>query len=185
MQEADWSPDGTWLVVRTDNGGPTRGDILGIRVGGDTTPVPLVATPFAEQHPAISPDGRWLAYTSDESGVTEVFVRPFPETQSARWQISTGNGVQPRWSPDGSRLYYAEAPGQMVEAVLRTTTGLEVLERRRLFPLTSFFSDPYHQSYDVWPGDSGFVFLRTGETGAAALVVAEHWFTELDARTRR
>jgi eukaryotic-like serine/threonine-protein kinase len=184
-QAADWSPDGKWLVVRTDNGGPTRGDIVGIRVGGDTTPVPLVATPFAELHPAISPDGRWLAYTSDESGVNEVFVRPFPETQSARWQVSTGSGLQPRWSSDGSRLYYGESSGWLVEAVLRTTSGLEVVERNRLFSTTPFFVEPFHHSYDVWPRDSGFVFLRTGRAVAASLVVAEHWFTELDARTRK
>jgi hypothetical protein len=114
-----------------------------------------------------------------------VFVRPFPETQSARWQISTGRGSQPRWSSDGSRLYYGEAPGRIMEAVLRTTNGLEVVERRLLFSATSFFVDPYHQSYDVWPGDSGFVFLRNGGTARAHLVMAEHWFTELDARTRR
>ena len=68
IQEVAWSPDGRWLVLRTDNGGPGAGDIVGVRTSGDTTPVPLVASAFTELHPAVSPDGRWLAYTSIESG---------------------------------------------------------------------------------------------------------------------
>ncbi len=57
---------------------------------GDTTPVPLVASPFTELHPAVSPDGRWLACTSIESGTNEVYVRPFPATNGGRWQVSNG-----------------------------------------------------------------------------------------------
>ena len=33
-QEVAWSPDGRWLVLRTDNGGPGAGDILGVRTSG-------------------------------------------------------------------------------------------------------------------------------------------------------
>src|SRR5690348_4195400 len=105
-QEVTWSPDGHWLVLRTDNGTAGAGDLVGVRVGGDTTPVPLVATGFTEQEPAISPDGRWLAYASNESGANEVYVRPFPATTAARWQVSTGGGEAPRWSSDGRELYF-------------------------------------------------------------------------------
>jgi Tol biopolymer transport system component len=61
VQEIAWSPDGRWLALRTDNGGPGAGDILGVRTSGDSTPVPLVASSFTELHPAFSPDGHWLA----------------------------------------------------------------------------------------------------------------------------
>ena len=47
----------------------------------------------SELFPALSPDGRWLAYASDESGTLEVYVRPFPETAGAKWQVSTAGGV--------------------------------------------------------------------------------------------
>ena len=43
--------------------------------------------------PAVSPDGRWVAYGSDESGVSEVYVRPFPDAASARWQVSVAGGT--------------------------------------------------------------------------------------------
>ncbi len=96
VQEVTWSPDGRWLLLRTDNGAAGLGDIVGVRTSGDTTPVPLVASPFTELHPTVSPDGRWLAYTSDESGANEVYVRPFPATTGGRWQVSNGGGGHPQ-----------------------------------------------------------------------------------------
>ena len=78
IQEGEWSRDGRWILVRTDNGQAGAGDILAVRTSGDSRPVPVAASPFTELHPALSPDGRWLAYTSNESGINEVYVRPSP-----------------------------------------------------------------------------------------------------------
>ena len=39
--------------------------------------------------PEVSPDGKWLAYHSNISGEFQVYVRPFPNVQDGRWQIST------------------------------------------------------------------------------------------------
>ena len=58
----------------------------------------------------MSPDGKWLAYESDESGQLEVFVRPFPDVQAGRWQISFGGGVQPAWNPAGHELFFVAPP---------------------------------------------------------------------------
>ena len=74
LQSVEWSPDGTWLVARTDNSAAGAGDLVGRRLQGDTTPVVLVASPFTELHPAVSRDGRWLAYTSNESGRNEIWT---------------------------------------------------------------------------------------------------------------
>ncbi len=68
--------------------------------------MPLVTGPASEIHPAVSPDGRWLAYASDESGTAEIYVRPFPDAGSARWQVSTAGGVSPIWSHSGKELFY-------------------------------------------------------------------------------
>ena len=88
IQEGEWSRDGRWILVRTDNGQAGAGDIVAVRTSGDSTPVPVASSPYTELHPALSPDGRWLAYTSNESGIDEVYVRPFPDVGSARWQVS-------------------------------------------------------------------------------------------------
>src|SRR4029450_11726054 len=35
VQEVAWSPDGQWLVLRTDNGAAGAGDLVGVRTSGD------------------------------------------------------------------------------------------------------------------------------------------------------
>ena len=90
-----WSPDGKWLLFHTDPGSPNAGDILAIRPGIDTVPVPVRATAFTEMSPALSPNGRWLAYSSNESGEYEIYVVPFPNAGAAKWAISAGGGTEP------------------------------------------------------------------------------------------
>ena len=53
--------------------------------------------------------GRWVTYVSSESDRTEVYVVPFPPTGS-KWQISTAGGRLPRWSHDGTEIYFIQ-PG--------------------------------------------------------------------------
>ena len=116
---ARWSPDGKWLIYQTDAGEPGLGDILGIRLGIDTAPIPLVATKFTEVAPALSPDGRWLAYTSNESGQSEIYVVPFPNTGSAKWAVSTRGGTEPQWSHSGRELFYRDGSGNVVAVAIR------------------------------------------------------------------
>jgi serine/threonine-protein kinase len=61
---------------------------------------------WIEAQPVVSPDGRWLAYWSNESGRGEVYVRPFPDIESSKWQVSDAGGVEPVWSRDGRVLFY-------------------------------------------------------------------------------
>jgi WD40 repeat protein len=190
VQEVTWSPDGRWLVLRTDNGARGAGDIVGVRTNGDTTPVPLVATEFTELHPAVSPDGRWLAYTSNESGANEVYVRPFPSTKGGRWQVSNGGAMEPRWSADGRELYFVTGGGRLVAATIRASAaGIEVPELTPLFDTSPYSIDIFHTSYEVLPDGKGFLFARQREARAAGaqigLVEAENWFADVKARTRR
>ena len=189
IQEATWSADGEWLVVRTDNGTAGAGDLVGVRTNGDTTPVPLVASRFTEMHPALSPDGRWLAYISDESGANEVYVRPFPETSTGRWQVSNGGGVSPVWGPDSRELFFIDHGNRMVAAELRTTAGFEVVGLRPLFEVRGFTLDVFHQSFDLTPDGANFIFLRPQSSSATGtqptVVLVQHWLTDLARRLKR
>jgi serine/threonine-protein kinase len=186
IQEVDWSRDGRWLVGRTDNGTEGAGDLVGIRTGGDTTPVDLVASPFTELQPAVSPDGRWLAYASNESGRNEVYVRPFPNTGDGRWQVSTAGGEQPRWAPDGRELFYLDAADRMIAARVTAAPAFSVSELRSLFDASGFTLDAFHQSYDVSPDGRAFIFASPRQLSAAArtpsLVRVDHWFRDLEAK---
>ena len=186
IQEFAWSGDGRWLVVRTDNGARGAGDLVGIPLQGDTTPVALVATPFTELHPAVSPDSKWLAYTSNESGANEVYVRPFPNTGDGRWQVSNGGGHAPMWSPDGSELFFL-SDGRLLAAQVRGTPSFDVAGVQPLFDVTGLVIDPFHQSYAVEPGGRSFLFLRPrgGAGPARSTVLVEHWLAQVSARLKQ
>ena len=186
VQEVDWSRDGRWLVVRTDNAAEGAGNLIGVRTNGDTTPVVLVSSPFTELNPAISPDGLWLAYASNESGRNEVYVRPFPNTADGRWQVSTAGGVQPRWAPDSRELYYLDAASQLIAARVTTSPTFAITELHPLFNASLLSLDPFHQSYDVMPDGRYFLFASPRQSAAASraptLVRVDGWFRDLRAR---
>jgi serine/threonine-protein kinase len=189
IQEVTWSGDGGWLVARTDNGVAGAGDLVGIRIDGDTTPVPLAATRYTEMHPAVSPDGRWLAYTSDESGANEVYVRPFASAGGGRWQVSNGGGTSPVWGPGGRELFFLSGAGRMTAAELSTAGGFEVVRLVTLFEVAGFFVDPFHQTFSVAPDGRSFLLARrrssVAQAGALRAVVVQNWFSDLKARVKR
>jgi serine/threonine-protein kinase len=86
------SPDGNALVVRED--APTARLML-LPLSGPRQMKPLLKTSFIEQNGEVSPNGRWLAYEANDSGAFQVYVRPFPNVDTGRWQISNGGGTQP------------------------------------------------------------------------------------------
>ena len=68
---------------------------------------------------ALSPDGRWMAYVSTETGRQEVFVRPFPEVEAGKWQVSTAGGTSPVWAHSGQELFFVNGDREvMSQAVL-------------------------------------------------------------------
>jgi eukaryotic-like serine/threonine-protein kinase len=185
LGQAFESPDGQWLVMRRVAGETGNGDILGIRAG-DTAQTPLVATPARELMPALSPDGKWLAYSSDESGTFEVYVRPFPDVATARWQVSTAGGEMPLWAHSGKEIFFRNHNGDLVAAQISTTPSFSVQSQKPLFSLGSFsFSGPV-QPYAVAPDDKHFLMLRETAAGESGLlIVNEHWFEELKSRAQK
>ncbi len=59
---------------------------------------------------AFSPDGKRIAYAGNESGRNEIYVVAYPVREgAARQQISVAGGDLPKWTKDGSALYYSWA----------------------------------------------------------------------------
>ncbi|MDA2914999.1 hypothetical protein MYX77_13790, partial [Acidobacteriia bacterium AH_259_A11_L15] len=90
----------------------TSGDINVLSMEGEPISKPLLQTQFAEGGAAISPDGRWVAYHSNETGRREVYVRPFPNVEEGKWQISSDGGRGTIWGPQGQELFYRSLNGQ-------------------------------------------------------------------------
>jgi serine/threonine-protein kinase len=95
----------------------------GVKAG---KPERYLSSQFADTLPAFSRDGRWIVYQSNDAGRDEIYVRPFPLSasgQGGKWQISTGGGRSPQWSPNGREILYQSADQVMsVEYTVRGDT---------------------------------------------------------------
>jgi serine/threonine-protein kinase len=180
IDEGEFSRDARWLIYRTGSGGGR--DIYGVRLNGDSTPVPLVTSSFEDYSPALSPDGRWLAYGSDESGSQEVYVRPFPDAGTARWQVSHAGGNEPVWSHSGHELFFRSAAGDLVAAELAPGAGFRIASERALFRVVDYFADGLHASYSVSPDDRFFLFVRRSPGAKYQVTMVLNWFEELKAK---
>ena len=193
VDEAMLSPDGSWLLVRDGASGSVRGgrNIRGRRLNADTALVPLVATRFDEEAIALSPDGRWLAYQSDESGRNEVFVRPFPQTDAAKRQVSRGGGTSPLWSRDGRELFFLSAEREMLSARVTQAgaadTPIEFARPTVLFRVPDEllgYEYAFYTPWDVAP-DGRFLMARNrpdSDDAPSRIVIAEHWLAELQEK---
>jgi len=177
IEEAEYSRDGTWLVYRTGF------DLLAVRTDRDANPIRLAATPLMETAPRLSPDGRWLAYSSNESGRWEVYVRPFPNTATTRWQVSAGGGAEPVWSRSGGELFYKYDNELLAASVLPGAT-FGIGERHALFSVAGYENYFIKRTYDVSPDGRRFVMIRSPRKPRDELIVVENVFEELKARVK-
>ena len=186
------SPDNRWIVLRQGSVGAIAGgrNITGIRVGSDTVPIPVLATPFDEEAVALSPDGKWMAYQSDETGHTEIFVRPFPSTNSGKKQVSTGGGLAPLWARDGTELFYLSGDNNMMAARMAPGGGLDFGEPVALFHLPPELLGAEALYYTPWDvaRDGRFIMARLvsgSENQVGAIVVVENWIREMKAKVKK
>ena len=179
FSQLEYSPDGQWLV------GTTSGDVVAFRTSGDSTLVPLVKSPSLERRGTLSPNGRWLAYESDESGRLEIYVRPFPDVQTAKRQISFASGAIPRWSHDGRELFYITERREIMSVPVSTSPTFSSGTPRLLFKPNS---SGQPTSFDLERDGKHFVMLgrATGSVDTPdQIVVVEHFDRELSARFAR
>jgi len=172
------SPDGQWAVYRAGGSELVGRDIKAVRLGSGT-PKPLVATSADEYSPTLSPDGRWLAYVSNESGVAQVYVRPFPESEAAVWQVSTGGGRGPVWARSGKELFYRTERNELMAVETTGSTTFTWSSPRLLFDLSNYELNPWHPTYDVARDGERFLMARRVGDPSTEVVLTENWFHEV------
>jgi serine/threonine protein kinase/dipeptidyl aminopeptidase/acylaminoacyl peptidase len=188
---SSWSGDGNTLALFESNvDGGTGYDIGTLSMKGNHEWKPLLNQKYAEFQPKISPDGKWMAYASNESGQLEIYVRPFPEVNKGRWQVSTNGGNTPLWSPNGRELFYLKEDAAMAVSV-ETEPIFKAGKPETLFRGTYVrFSTSERQPWDISPDGKRFLMIKPpGSTGAATTAagprrinIVVNWFEELKQR---
>jgi serine/threonine-protein kinase len=180
------SRDGRWLILRA-TGAATGEDIVAVDLAdkarlqpaGSGGVRPLVQTKFNERNPELSPDGRWLAYQSDESGATEIYVRPFPDVDAGRWQVSAGGGAYPLWGRDGRELFYYGPDDWLVSVPIRSEKSFTFGSAARVVEVSRYYTQLVGRNYDVSADGRRFLVLRGEEEGRADVRVVLNWTEEL------
>lgn len=180
------SADGRWLVLATEkkSDSASQDDILASRPGTDSVAAPLMATEYDERSAVLSPDSRWIAYVSNSQGADEVFVRPFPNVGSGRWQVSLGGGTAPLWAHNGHELFFV-ANGKMNVATVHASATFSSEPPRPLFtiPPRVRVDAMMRGAFTITPDDQRFLMVQENSwgqmTGTPTLVVAQGFFHDM------
>ena len=163
---SSWSRDGTALFFAEIDPQKGTGLDIGVLAMDDERALEtLIETEFADAFPEISPDGRWMAYHSTESGQFEIYVRPFPNVDTGRWQVSRGGGRKPVWAPDGRELFYRRPDDlAMMVAPIETEPTFRPGNSEVLFEATDFPVVTGPRRFDIAPDGQRFLMIKEGRT---------------------
>jgi len=192
LLDGSWSRDGKWLLLRVGgNGGATvrLRNILAYQPGVDSVPHELLASSQADESaPTLSPDGRWLAYVSDETGRDEVYIRPFPNVDDGKWQVSSNGAQAPLWAHSGRELFYVDADRNMMMAPVPAAGPAQFGARVKLFKLgNDIFLNPqeYYTPFDISPDDRRFLMatqVNPADNPESTFILVDNWFAEVKAK---
>ncbi len=179
------SKDGKSVVLWEVTLRPLQWDIGLLSMEGGHARRALLQEKYFVKEPRLSPNGRWMAYASNESGKFEVYVCPFPDVKKGKYQISTGGGNHPLWSPDGRELFYSSPEATMAVPVetdpqfkLRGTPS--VLFRGTLGKIASLTDFTY---WDIHPDGKRFLMVKDAPAEAPRKInIVVNWLEELKQR---
>jgi hypothetical protein len=145
----------------------------------------LVASASAEYAANISLDGRYFAYQSAEHGGRfAVYVRPYPDASSGRWQISTEGGMAPLWSPTGRELFYLDDSNALMAVPVQTSGPQFIFGKPAKVFDTKYAGNFY--SYDVTADGRRFLMMKdssaSGGDQPRRIVVVLNWSEEVRRR---
>jgi hypothetical protein len=177
------TPDGTRLLF-TETAPQTGEDVMQVTLTGTHTVTPLVHTPAAERNGIVSPDGRWLAYEANDSGSFEIYVRPYPDVTSGRWQVSTAGGERPLWSRDGRELFFVSAASELMRVGVERASSWAATTPTMLLKDGSVMvpENNVGRTYDISPDGQRFLVVKPLNASNARppqLVVLQHFDEEL------
>jgi Tol biopolymer transport system component len=176
-------PDGG-RVVFWEASAKTSTDVMMLSLEKDRRVQPLIQGPLVDRNAEVSPDGRWLAYESNGSGQMQVFVRPFPDVNTGRIQVSTAGGQQPLWARNGQELFYIASDEVLMSVPVKPGNTWTAGTPTRVIEGAYFRRGGGNDSrmYDVSPDGKRFLMLKqevSASQPAVRIVVVQHWLEDL------
>jgi serine/threonine protein kinase len=183
---ANWpitsAPDGSVLLI-SQQGTNTSGDVMVVSITGDHTPKPYLQTPFDESQPRFSPNGKLVAYVSNESGRNEIYIQSFPRSL-LKIPVSTAGGTHPEWNQDGSELYFShDEPDGTRSLMSAKITADSAAPAQKLFGGITGFWEANRTGFGVF--DNGRRFLMSvlvPVTAPQVITVGHNWMAGLPPR---
>ena len=125
---------------------------------------------------AVSPDGRAIVYTSSRTGGYQTFLQPLPPT-GKRYQISRVDGAEePRWSADGTKVYYRSG-SRIMSANVSLDPEVQIGEPQIFF--SGVFENVGGRSYAIHPDGERALVIRS-ENLASSIRVVSNWFAKVE-----
>ncbi|MEJ2206622.1 MAG: protein kinase [Gemmatimonadota bacterium] len=178
------------VLLFADDAESDTPDLWMVDPSGNAAPEPYLQAEATLEEADISPDGTMVAYASDEGGERAIYVRSFPVPRQQS-RVSEASGQSPRWSPDGTTLYYWNVLGEdtLFAARVQTEPTFALLSIEPV--LTGIESD--RDALDVHPDGRRILYVDDRPAGAGArgadgppvpdrVIVVRNWFEEMRAR---
>ena len=125
---------------------------------------------------AVSPDGRAIVYTSSSTGSYHIFLQPHPVT-GKRYQVSRVDGAEePRWSADGSKVYYRSG-NRIMSVDVSLDPEIRIGEPQVFY--SGFFENVGGRSYAIHPDGERALVIRS-ENLASSIRVVSNWFAKVE-----
>ena len=186
------SPDGGTIVLFGASGNIMSAmDLFTLNINDSPRKgIPLVSAAGLDFGGEVSPDGKWLAYHSNESGEAQVYVRPFPNVNDGRWQVSNAGGTRAVWSRNGRELFYLDRDGRVSSVSVTPGASFAASPPARILN-TSYYSGASTlgldlRGYDVSLDGQRFLMVKeslpTGGRPVVTVTVVLNWFEELNQR---
>jgi serine/threonine protein kinase/Tol biopolymer transport system component len=156
----DWTTDGQFIVATVPRDGR---DILIVPADDPESWYALVDNEHSHFTPAFSPDGRWVVYMSMESGDPRIVLRSF-DRDGGTWPVSTGFGVQPRFTDDGRTIVFRGPSGLEAVDVSFTDRGPEFSNDRELFDVPILGGRSNTHRFDLVGTPDRFI-IQIGDSG--------------------
>jgi eukaryotic-like serine/threonine-protein kinase len=171
----NWSRDGKYLAYTVPNPGNGFSQIWLLPLSDGGKPHPLIQASYDVLNPAISPDSKWIAYSSNETGHNEVYVVPLAGG-AGKWQVSSGGGIEARWSASGDEICYLSPEGDLMVAQIKSApNSIGVGKVTKLFHIGENSALSIFR-YDFPPDGKRFLIMTNGGPAHAdPLTVVANW----------